>query len=97
MLGLVLGALPAASAATAAVKEFLAAAQQRGVLATVEGGSALRRMQGGSSMQDMQEIHERLSAASKSGQKPGILACFEAFIPADFKFSSNSCLYAFKL
>ena len=78
LVGLTLSALPEASAAKAAVKEFLAVAQQRGVV-SAESGSALRRLQGGSSMQDMQGIHERLSVASKSGQKPGILGSLEAF------------------
>ncbi|CAK9015370.1 Uncharacterized protein SCF082_LOCUS12727 [Durusdinium trenchii] len=75
-LTLSLGALSKGSPGLQAVEDFLQIAQKHGVrIAATDVGyvdSGLRRFEGLSTMEDLQDIHDRLSAASKGGQRSAV-------------------------
>lgn len=70
LLTLAVAALSKGSPAMAEIDKFLAVAKKHGLhIGDVDPASSVRRLQGSSTMEDMQEIHDRLSAAAKAGQR----------------------------
>ncbi|CAJ1430693.1 unnamed protein product [Effrenium voratum] len=73
LLTLTLALQPKGSPGATAVDEFLALAKRHGIhVGEADAASSIRRLQGsGSTTQDLQDIHDRLSAAAKFGQRQG--------------------------
>ena len=89
LLTLSLAALPKGSPALTDIDSFLAVAKKHGVtLGDADGASSVRRLQGCSTMEDLQEIHDRLSAAAKAGQRSA--QAWATLDMADAKLSQGS-------
>ncbi|CAE7946398.1 unnamed protein product, partial [Symbiodinium sp. KB8] len=71
LLVITMASLPKGAKALTAIGDFLAFAKQNGVhVGATDAASGIRRLHlYGGTMQDLEEIHDRLSVASKSGKR----------------------------